>query len=153
LTAILEERMQAVPNALTTYVEGLKAHDIDKIASTVSDDLAFIAATRTLDKPQFLAMLRALYTGFPDWNYDHDPIEFQEGVHAIKWRQGGTHLGVWAMPGMDPIPPTGRSVKIPEHYFFYRVKGNHIIEIRPDPVPGGAPRGILEQIGVALPPL
>ena len=145
--------MQPIPKALTTYVEGLKTHDIEKIASTVSVDLAFIAATRTLDKPQFLAMLRALYTGFPDWNYDHDPIEFHERVYAVKWRQGGTHLGVWAMPGMDPIPPTGRSVKIPEHYFFYKVKGNHIVEIRPDPVPGGAPRGILEQIGVELPPL
>jgi hypothetical protein len=33
------------------------------------------------------------------------------------------------------------------------VSGEHIVEIRPDPVPGGAPRGIFEQIGVELPPL
>ncbi|SVC48499.1 uncharacterized protein METZ01_LOCUS301353, partial [marine metagenome] len=26
-------------------------------------------------------------------------------------------------------------------------------EILPDPIPGGAPRGIFEQIGVELPPL
>ena len=44
--------MQPIPKALTEYVEGLKAHDIDKIARTVSGDLAFIAATRTLDKAQ-----------------------------------------------------------------------------------------------------
>ena len=75
--------MQAIPKALTEYVEGLKAHDIDKIARTVSVDLAFIAATRTLDKAQFLAMLRALYTGFPDWNYDHDPIELNQGPIAF----------------------------------------------------------------------
>jgi hypothetical protein len=54
---------------------------------------------------------------------------------------------------MPPIAPTGRAVRIPEHYFFYRIRGEHIVEIRPDPVPGGAPRGILEQIGVPVPPL
>ncbi|HZP93640.1 MAG TPA: hypothetical protein VFB20_12275, partial [Burkholderiales bacterium] len=67
--------------------------------------------------------------------------------------QGGTHTGVFALPGLDPVAPTGRSVRIPEQYFFYKVAGGKLIEIRPDPVPGGAPRGILEQIGVELPPL
>jgi hypothetical protein len=28
-----------------------------------------------------------------------------------------------------------------------------LVQIRPDPVPGGAPRGIFQQIGVELPPL
>ena len=58
-----------------------------------------------------------------------------------------------ALPGFDPVPATGRTVRIPEHFFFYRVRGDRIVEIRPDPVPGGAPRGIFEQIGVTLPPL
>jgi hypothetical protein len=54
---------------------------------------------------------------------------------------------------MDPIPPTGKPVRIPEHYFFYKVADNRIVEIHPDPIPGGAPRGILQQIGVEAPPL
>jgi predicted ester cyclase len=142
-----------VPPVLLRYVDGLKTHDVALVADTVADDLVFIAATRRLDKPQFLAMLRALYTGFPDWSYAYDGVELNDGVYAIKWRQGGTHTGTWNLAGMPPIPPTGRSVRIPEHYFFYRIRGDRIVEIRPDPVPGGAPRGILEQIGVALPPL
>jgi hypothetical protein len=44
-------------------------------------------------------------------------------------------------------------VQIPAHYFFYRVEGEQIVEIRPEPIPGGAPRGILEQIGIEAPPL
>lgn len=51
------------------------------------------------------------------------------------------------------MPPTGKTVQIPEHFFFYKVVTGKIVEIRPDPVPGGAPRGIFEQIGVILPPL
>jgi len=145
--------MTDIPPVLLRYIQGLKAHDVDLVGDTVADDLVFIAATRRLDKPQFLAMLRALYTGFPDWHYDHDPVELKDGVYAVKWRQGGTHDGAWTLAGMDPIAPTGRRVRIPEHYFFYKVRDDRIVEIRPDPVPGGAPRGILEQIGVAVPPL
>jgi hypothetical protein len=98
-------------------------------------------------------MLTALYTGFPDWNYDYDRVEVHGELYAVKWRQGGTHNGVFAMPGLDPVAPTGRSVRIPEHYFHYKVAGDKIVMIRPEVVPGGAPRGILEQIGVKLPPL
>ena len=145
--------MPAIPPVLLDYIEGLAAHNVERIAGTVADDLRFIAATRVLDKAQFLAMLRALYTGFPDWHYDHDPIEVRADCFAVKWRQGGTHTGTWTLPGMDPILPTGRPVRIPEHYFFYKVRGDCIIEIHPDPVPGGAPRGILQQIGVEAPPL
>ncbi|HUF21283.1 MAG TPA: hypothetical protein VMP00_11075, partial [Burkholderiales bacterium] len=109
---------------------------------------------RVLAKAQFLAMLRALYAGFPDWHYAHDGVEDRgQGNYAIRWHQGGTHTRTWAMPGMEPIAPTGRNVAIPPHYFYYRVSQNLLTLIFPEPIPGGAPRGILEQIGVTLPPL
>lgn len=142
-----------IPPVLLRYIEGLKKHDVAGIADTVSEDLAFISATRTLTKPEFLRMLTALYTGFPDWHYDYDGVEVQGNLYAVKWRQGGTHTGTFALPGVQPVPATGRTVKIPEHYFHYRVVGDKIVMIRPEVVPGGAPRGILEQIGVKLPPL
>ena len=75
------------------------------------------------------------------------------GAWACPKPRCGTHTGTFALPGLAPVPATGREVKIAEHYFFYRVRGNRIVEIRPEPVPGGAPRGILEQIGVPVPPL
>ncbi len=142
------------PQALLDYVEGLRTHDVDKVASTAGDDLRFISATRILDKQQFLAMLAALYAGFPDWTYKFDSIEDRgQGNYAIKWDQGGTHTGVWAMSGMEPIEPTGKSVRIPPHYFFYRVADDKLVIIFPEPILGGAPSGILQQIGVELPPL
>ena len=145
--------MFTIPAVMQAYIAGLKAHDVDRIAATVSDDLAFVTPARTLNKEQFLAMLRALYGGFPDWHYDHDELERRGDVIAVKWRQGGTHTGTFAWPGLEPVPATGRAVRIPEHYFFYRVRGDALAEIRPEPVSGGAPRGILEQIGVEVLPL
>src|SRR5690349_7008406 len=144
--------MRPIPEVLLRYVEGLKAHDLEKIASTVSDDLQFISATRTLSKREFLTMISALYTGFPDWHYDHDPIEWHGDQLAVKWRQSGTHTGVFAMPGMSAVTPTGRKVVIPEHYFRYRVSGDKTVVIHPEVVPGGELRGILAQIGVEGPP-
>jgi len=141
------------PDALVRYVEGLKTHDLAKIECAVAPDVRFVSPARTLRRDEFLAMLRALYAGFPDWTYDHDPPEVRGEVIAIRWRQGGTHTGTLALPGLDPIQPTGKKVRIPEQYFFYKVRENAIVEIRPDPIPGGAPGGILEQIGMTRPPL
>jgi predicted ester cyclase len=145
--------MTGIPTVMDSYIKGLETHDVDRIAAAVADDLAFVTPTRTLNKEEFLQMLRALYAGFPDWHYDRDEPERRGDVIAIKWRQGGTHTGTFAWPGLEPVPATGRSVTIPEHFFFYRLQGGRLIEIRPELVPGGAPRGILEQIGVAAPPL
>jgi len=145
--------MGTTPPVLLRYIEGLKTRDVDEIAGTVADHLAFVSTNRTLSKAEFLSMLRALYTAFPDWTYAYDQVEDRGDCHAVKWRQGGTHTGVFAWPGMAAVPPTGRSVRMPEHYFFYKVAGDQIVEIRPEPVLGGAPRGILEQIGVEVPPL
>ena len=145
--------MKEIPAVLLTYIAGLKAHDVDAVAATVAADLTFVSPTRTLDKGQFLQMLRALYAAFPDWRYDHDEPEWHGDVIAVRWRQGGTHTDTFALPGLDPIPATSRRVTIPAQQFFYRVRSGEIAEIRPDPIPGGAPRGILEQLGIALPPL
>ena len=145
--------MKEIPAVLRTHISGLKAHDVDAIADTVAADLAFVTPTRTLNKGQFLQMLRALYAAFADWHYDHEEPEWHGDVIAVRWRQGGTHTGTFALPGLDPIPATSRRVVIPEQHFFYRVRGNDIVEIRPEPIPSGAPRGILEQLGVEAPPL
>jgi hypothetical protein len=88
---------------------------------------------------------------FPDWHYDHDAPELRADEIAVKWRQGGTHTGTLALEGMEPVAATGKKVSIPEQFFFYRVRDDLIVEIRPDPIPDAAPQGILEQIGAKWP--
>lgn len=146
--------MPELPPALDLYVAGLQSHDLEKIAHSFAGEIVFVTPARTMKREEILAFLGALYRGFPDWHYDHDPPVFREdGRIGIKWRQGGTHTASLEFPGFPAYPATGRSVVIPEHYFHYRVGENGLTEIRPEPVPGGAPRGIFEQIGVEWPPL
>ena len=142
-----------IPAFFYSYVEGLKTHDVEMIASTVADELCFVTAITTLNKQRFLAMLRALYAGFPDWHYDHDVPEVREAVIAVRWRQSGTHLGTLELPGIMSIVATGIRVVIPEQYFYYKVDDLRITEIRPESIPGGAPGGIMQQLGVPMPPL
>ena len=135
-------------------MEGLKGHDLDKIASSFAEEIVFVTPARTMRREEILAFLAALYRGFPDWRYEHDPpIRSDDGRIGVKWRQGGTHTGTLEFPGLAAYAATGRVVTIPEHYFYYRVTEDGLTEIRPDPIPGGAPRGILEQIGIEDPPL
>ncbi len=140
--------MNDFPAVLGSYFEGLKAHDVNKISLAVADDLAFVTPARTLTKQQFLGLLRALYTGFPDWHYEHGGPEIQQDEIAVLFRQGGYHTGPFGPPGSLPVKPTGRYVAIPEHYFFYKLRDNQITQIRPEPVAGGAPVGIYEQLGM-----
>ncbi|MBC8349288.1 MAG: nuclear transport factor 2 family protein [Verrucomicrobia bacterium] len=140
--------------ALAAYVEGLKSHDIATIAESLAENVKFVTSVKTMGKPAILEFLNALYAGFPDWNYDHDnPVRHGDGSYSILWRQGGTHTAMLSFPGFDAVPATGKTVVIPKQRFFYRVDSSGLTEIRPDPVPGGAPRGIFEQIGVEQSPL
>lgn len=141
------------PALFHAYVAGLKAHDVDAIAATMRTDLRVESGGRVLAKADFLPFLRALYTGFPDWTYDHDPIEWHDDLIAVRWRQSGTHTGVFAWPGQPVVPPTGRAVRIPEQFFRYRCEEDGLVLIRPEPIEGGAPAGILRQIGVEGAPI
>lgn len=143
-----------LPEALLDYMEGLKRHDLGLIASTFSRHIRFVTPVKIMKRAQILAFLGALYEGFPDWRYDHDePVSLGDNRYGVQWRQGGTHSGLLEFPGFAGVAATGKSVSIPEHFFYYRVLDDLLTEIRPDPIPGGAPRGIFEQIGVKLPPL
>ena len=80
--------INTIPPVLSIYMEGLKAHDVDGIGETVSDDLDFVTPAKTLTKDQFLQMLRALYAAFPDWHYENDPPELQDGAVAVNGGRG-----------------------------------------------------------------
>lgn len=148
------ELLTQIPEALELYMDGLKSHDIEKIAASFAPQIQFVTPAKSMGHDDILAFLSALYRGFPDWSYQHEPpVRRENGTIGVKWHQGGTHTETLEFPGFGAYAATGRTVIIPEHYFYYRVQEHGLTEIQPDPVPGGAPRGIFEQIGVELPPL
>lgn len=141
--------MKPVPTVLSEYIQGLKTHDLSLIARSIAADVKIVLPSRALTKSSFLGFLAALYSAFPDWDYQHDdPEVVGEDRIAVKWYQGGTHTDVLILPGRAAVAPTGKQIRIPEQFFFYQIVADQIIEIRPEAISGGAPWGILEQLGI-----
>ena len=138
--------MREIPDVIYRYAAGLKAHDVERIAGTVGEELRFVARGNQFGKAQFLEFLGALYTAFPDWQYDHDPPCWSHQMIAIRWRQSGTHSDPFVLPGRPIVAATGRRVVIPPQFFRYQINADKIIRIAPDDIAGGAPAGILDQI-------
>jgi hypothetical protein len=63
------------------------------------------------------------------------------GVHR-------TQRGPLALPGMAPIPPTGRQVRLPPEPAWVKVDDGRLLVYHVEGVPGGGVRGILSSLGV-----
>jgi predicted ester cyclase len=142
--------MNQLPHVLLTYIEGLKAHDVEKIANTLHDEVGIILANDRLNKRAFLSYLTALYAAFPDWKYHHaEPAPLPDGCISIPWTQDGTHTEKWILGASPAIAPTGKRIQIPKQDFVYKLAGEKILEIRPESILGGVPTAIFEQLGVS----
>jgi predicted ester cyclase len=137
------------------YFEAIDTHDVDGIEALVADSLAFVTPVEPLHKPTFLAFMRGLFEGFPDLRFEHGALEARGDVVSTRLRIHGTHTGTLAlpMPGLRPVGPTGRRVVLPEQRFDYTVAGGRIVRIQGEPLPHAGVIGMLEQLGVKLPPV
>ena len=135
--------------------EALDARDVDAIARVVSDDLAFVTPVEPLDKATFLRFMAGLFAGLPDWRFDHGSLDVRGDVVAVRLRMGGTHTRTLAlpMPGLKPVAPTGKRVALPEQRFDYTVRDGRIVRIAGENIPHAGVIGLLEQVGVRLPPV
>lgn len=138
-----------------TYFRALEEHDVGKVAGLLSDDFAFVNSVEPMDRDDFLRFMQALLAGFPDYRFNHSDSRVNGNVVTVKLRMTGTHTRTLAlpMPGLKPVPATGKKVVLPEQSFAYTVRNGRITTITPEPIPHAGIIGLLEQIGVKPPPL
>ena len=138
-----------------SYFDALEAKDLVRVDALISPDLVFITPLKPLSKHDLLGVFRSMLDAFPDWRFDHqEPVTTGDIVRA-RLRMSGTHTRTFVppFPGLKPVKATGRKVVLPEQEFVYHVDRDRITRIVPEPVPGGGVPGLLQQIGVTLPPL
>jgi len=137
------------------YLDALNAHDVEAIERVVADELEFVTPVESLDKPTFLAFMRGLFDGLPDFRFDHGNLNERGDVASVDLRMSGTHTSTLELPlpRLKPQPATGTRVVLPEQRFDYTVRDGKIVRIEGEPVPHSGVIGLLEQIGVRLPPL
>ena len=141
---------------IKAFSAALEARDFEKAASYLADDFVFSGPVpQPIGKQEFIAVQSAFENAFEDWSFNsHDEVE--QGEKAVAAVQiTGTHTRdlVLPMPGMPTIPATHKRVSLPEEHLEFTFKGDKIASLTSDNVPGGGVPGVLQQIGVPLPPM
>jgi len=143
-------------DTVKAFSEALEARDFNKAASYLADDFVFAGPVpQPLSKQEFLAVQSAFEDAFQDWSFNsHEEVEQGDKVVAAVQITGThTHALVLPMPGMPPIPATGKKVSLPVEHITFTFKGDKIASLSSDNTPGGGVPGVLTQIGVPLPPM
>jgi predicted ester cyclase len=143
-------------DTVKAFSEALEARDFNKAASYLADDFVFAGPVpQPIGKQEFLAVQSAFEEAFQDWSFNsHDEVEQGDKVEAAVQITGThTHALVLPMPGMPPIPATGKKVSLPVEHLTFTFKGDKIANLTSDNTPGGGVPGVLTQIGVPLPPM
>jgi predicted ester cyclase len=142
-----------VIEVMERYLAALAAHDVDQVETLTTDDLRFVTEEGDLRRSAYLETLRALFAAFPDWRFDHGRLRVGWDHASVELRMEGTHTGtlVLPVPGVEPIPATGRAVVLPAQDYTFLISQGCIVRIEPMRVVGGGIPGLLDQIGSDLP--
>jgi predicted ester cyclase len=91
-----------------------------------------------------------MLAAFSDFKFNETLVE--EGADMVICTQHitGTHTGTLALPGLPPVPATGKKVAMPEEKQVFTFRDGKFARAHSDPVPGGGVMGILAQLGVKL---
>ena len=100
-----------------------EAGDQATLNGMVMDDFQFLGVTpQPLGKAEFLGFIESLHTAFPDFKFNETSASESGDTATIKHKITGTHTGTFNIPGMPPIPATGKSFALPE-------EGDQVVEV------------------------
>jgi SnoaL-like domain len=117
------------------------------MSSLVHDDFRLEGAGLDgIGKLEFVAAMRAQLEAFPD--YSENPSNLEENGDRVSFiaHVTGTQRGALALPGLKPIPPTGRAIHLPPEPAWIQVRDGKLFVYHVEAVPGGGVEGILNQL-------
>lgn len=129
-----------------------EANDAATVRSLLTEDFVFEGGgAPPMNKEEFLAFMHAMLTGLPDFTFNETAIEERGERAEARYHVTGTHTGQLVLPGMPPIPATGKRVQLPEDRAEYEFVGEQTAKITLESPPDGGMAGLLKQLGVQLP--
>jgi hypothetical protein len=128
--------------------------DLNKLKAMSTADA--MASGGVLPQPipmmEALKVMGGLTTAFPDLKFDIQQVTVNGDAATVNATWSGTNTGALSLPipGMAPIPATGKKVSVKDVYVV-TVKGDKVSHFAVEsPADGGIP-GALAQIGVKMP--
>lgn len=138
------------------FTSAVQAGDFETVATFLTDDFQFFGATpQPLDAREWLGLSMMLKAAFPDLDY-HFEVEEREGEKVfVSSHFTGTHTGDLDLTsmGLGVLPPTGISFSTARTKSWAVIRDGKIAAIHLQPVEGSGLPGILQQLGVELPPM
>ncbi|HEY7349548.1 MAG TPA: nuclear transport factor 2 family protein [Ktedonobacterales bacterium] len=133
-------------------LQAFSAGDVATVSSLMADDYSFMGVTpQPLTKQDFLGFMQAMNAACPDFTFNETGAEESGDTATIRHRITGTQTGTLALPGMPPIPATGKKFALPEETSVFTFKDGKIVQYLAKPAPDGGLPGILRQLGVEMP--
>lgn len=127
--------------------------DGQTLNSLVAEDFVLSGPTpQPLGKVDFIGMMHALHAAMPDFAFNISSFEEDGDTVIARSHITGTHTGTLSLPGLPPIPATGKKVSLPEEVQTYTLKDGKLHKLTTDARPDAGIPGMLAQLGVALPP-
>jgi predicted ester cyclase len=128
--------------------------NVDKVKSMVTTDAMASGGVLPQAIPLMEAMKVAsgLAVAFPDIKFDIQKVTVKGNEATVDALWSGTNTGTFNLPipGMAPIPPTGKKVLVKDSYVV-TVQGDKVSHIMVEsPADGGIPAA-LAQIGIKMP--
>ncbi|HEX3640378.1 MAG TPA: ester cyclase [Ktedonobacteraceae bacterium] len=134
---------------------GLKAwesNDEQTITALVAGDFKLTGPVpQPVGKQEFIQLMHVIHTALPDFAFNISSYEEHGDTVIAKSHITGTHTGILALPGLPPIPPTGKKVSLPQEVQTLTLKDGKLHILTTDAAPGTGIPGLLAQIGVEVP--
>lgn len=141
------ETVQAVLGAI-------EASDWERARSLLADNFTFGGAVpEPIGPDAWLGIHRALSAAMPDFSFNARDCQEVNGTVTLEVHATGTQTRelVLPIPGLAPIPPTGKRIALPAEGCTVTLRGDKLATYTVSEVPGGGVLGMLAQLGVSLP--
>jgi predicted ester cyclase len=132
----------------------LEAGDFNKASGMLADDMVFAGPVpEPVGKREFIGIQTAMHAGIPDWKFNAADFKENGNQVTVVLQITGTQTKELQlpMPGMAPIPPTGKHIALPKEPGTFTIKDGKITRLEASSVPGGGVMGVLAQLGVPAP--
>lgn len=139
---------------LEAAIQAVEAGDFDRARSLLADDFTFSGAVpEPIGPDAWLGIHRAFAAAMPDFSFNLSGVR-ESGAKVLAQLQltgTQTHELALPIPGVKPVPPTGKHVSLPAEDIAVTTAGDKITNLDVSPVEGGGVAGLLSQLGVTVP--
>ncbi len=129
------------------YTQAIDCGDIGAAAALIADDFRLDGAGLDgVGKATLIAAMKAQLDAFPDYSENPSDIALEGDKVRFVAHVSGTQKQTLAIPGLPPVPATGRSIRLPPEPAWVLVRDGKLVAYHVDEVAGGGVNGILAQL-------